>query len=341
MADILDTLKKIHALELEKKSKTKEKNQIEAEKFSPKPQPPTKRSYPPINVKFRWKTFLIPLIICWILQLFFWPLSFAAIAWAVYYPLVKRKKHKQEDEDKIRNSPEYQAQCRTIDEEYESAKRIYDTETLPKYSQSLAEWEKEHDAKLRDIQDRLICIEEELSQLYQDLNDVPKQYHNPAAIDFIYRKVQSGDYDIEEACLCYEEKLKQEQEAKQRRAASERARQQEEARQRYAAEQAQQQESCGYSDSSGSFVRNAASAGLGAWAATSGMRHEQKKQTAIMQDQAKMQRQYEENRKREMRNAKHQQALNSQREWKRIQKINQERRRKGQPELPLPTRHWD
>lgn len=37
---------------------------------------------------------------------------------------------------------------------------------------------------------------------------------------------------------------------------------------------------------------------------------------------------------------RHQEALDSQREWEAVRKANEERRRKGQPELPLPPRKW-
>ena len=52
----------------------------------------------------------------------------------------------------------------------------------------------------------------------------------------------------------------------------------------------------------------------------------------------------EKMRQKEMREAGHQRkyeaAKESQRQWNAVKKANEERRRKGQPELPLPPRSW-
>lgn len=40
------------------------------------------------------------------------------------------------------------------------------------------------------------------------------------------------------------------------------------------------------------------------------------------------------------RDRKHEEAVESQRQWNAVRKANEERRRKGQPELPLPPRKW-
>lgn len=52
------------------------------------------------------------------------------------------------------------------------------------------------------------------------------------------------------------------------------------------------------------------------------------------------QKEYEKKREREKRDERHRRAIQSQREWEAVRKANEERRRKGQPELPLPPRDW-
>ena len=59
-------------------------------------------------------------------------------------------------------------------------------------------------------------------------------------------------------------------------------------------------------------------------------------------DMIKKQAEYaEKRRQQEERERRHQAAVESQRQWRAVKEANDERRRKGQPELPLPPRTWD
>ena len=61
--------------------------------------------------------------------------------------------------------------------------------------------------------------------------------------------------------------------------------------------------------------------------------NEEKKQTQLMKEQAIRE-------KQQVAEARHQAALESQRQWRAVKKANEERRRKGLPELPYPPRTW-
>ena len=65
---------------------------------------------------------------------------------------------------------------------------------------------------------------------------------------------------------------------------------------------------------------------------------ELKRQTNLMKKQNEIN---ERNRRDAERERKHQEAVESQRQWRAVKEANEERRRKGQPELPLPPRTWD
>lgn len=65
---------------------------------------------------------------------------------------------------------------------------------------------------------------------------------------------------------------------------------------------------------------------------------ELKRQTNLMKKQNEIN---ERNRRDAERERKHQAAVESQRQWRAVKEANEERRRKGQPELPLPPRTWD
>lgn len=87
-------------------------------------------------------------------------------------------------------------------------------------------------------------------------------------------------------------------------------------------------------DSSGSIIGGLFGSAMGTSLGTRGLRKELKKQTSIMEQQQKQAEKAERERR-------HREALESQRRWRAVKEENERRRRKGQPELPLPPRSWD
>lgn len=143
--------------------------------------------------------------------LFFWP-------WILIYYFKIYKKEKLADEERIRNSDEYKAQCAALDlkydkqqsnnnAKYEEAKKIYDTETMPKYQQELREWTDKHNAEIKDNKKKLDNAESELSDIYNNTNLIPMQYREIPALQYIYDMISSSDYGVKEAIENYDKKV--------------------------------------------------------------------------------------------------------------------------------------
>lgn len=81
------------------------------------------------------------------------------------------------------------------------------------------------------------------------------------------------------------------------------------------------------------LLRDIFTAAVGSAIANRGIKNELGRQR--MQDE-----EFEKQRRNEEINRRREEARASQREWERISKLNQERRKKGQPELPLPDRKY-
>lgn len=87
-------------------------------------------------------------------------------------------------------------------------------------------------------------------------------------------------------------------------------------------------------DSGHSFIRDAAAVAVGT---AVGNRISDKRRR---REQEERDRRFEDEQRRKDSEERHRRAVASQREWERVKKLNDERRRKGLPELPLPDREW-
>ena len=137
------------------------------------------------------------------------------IPWPIiYYFCIYRKEQKAEIE-RIRNSPEYQAQCTQIDadydrqqeelnKEYEALKNEYDTVTIPDYQQKLNAWTDKHDQEIFNIMHQIDTAKENLEAIYSETKIVPMQYRNLDALEYIYNMVSTSDYDVTYAINNYD-----------------------------------------------------------------------------------------------------------------------------------------
>ena len=108
--------------------------------------------------------------------------------------------HQQEvkaEEERIRNSPEYQQQCAAIDEayqkrvayaeeQYQANLKQYNEVILPRYEQGFAEWKKQHEEKLSAFETELAQSEAALAAHYETTNIVSAEYRTINALQFIY-----------------------------------------------------------------------------------------------------------------------------------------------------------
>ena len=167
-------------------------NDLSAQSFKSKPQPPTPQNAtytePPITptTKFNWKMALIPTAI---LAVLFFP---TAVVWFFVYYFVIYKKQRNEEIERIKNSAEYKQQCddakaefeaeqKRLDDEYNKAKAQYDTVTLPQYNMVLDEWTAKHNAEIDDVKNTLEKAKADLAAHYEQTKIVPLQYRRSSA----------------------------------------------------------------------------------------------------------------------------------------------------------------
>ncbi len=206
----VETVKK--ALEIENTLVKLRNNldQISAESFKNVPAAPIcetiVRTYPVVksNLQMDKVKAIVP-------SLVFWP-------WFFIYYFHIFKNEKLADEERIRNSDEYKQQCSELDKEfdkqqesanlkYQNAKRIYDTETIPKYNDERNKWTTQHNEKIEKVKNELDITESELNHIYDSTKIIPMQYRRIPVLQYIYDMISSSDYDIKEAIESYDKKL--------------------------------------------------------------------------------------------------------------------------------------
>lgn len=140
-------------------------------------------------------TMLIPTTV------FIWP--------PIYYFAIYRKNKKAAIE-KVVNSEEYKQQYaiakaesdklqQNYDAEYAAAKNEFDTVTIPEFQQEYAEWEKEKDKRINQLNQELIKVQNDLTDLYSQTRIVPVQYRSIYALQYIYNMISTSDYDVHQA----------------------------------------------------------------------------------------------------------------------------------------------
>lgn len=166
------------------------------------------------------------------------------------------EKEVKAEEERIRNSPEYQQQCAAIDEayqkrvafaeeQYQANLKQYQEVILPRYEQGFSAWQRQHEEKLTAFKTELEQLEKELAEHYAATQIVPVQYRKIDALSFIYDAMRDPDYSFTaaQAANMYDQAVRQEierrrREEEQRRAEAEEARLEAEERAAWAAEEA-------------------------------------------------------------------------------------------------------
>ena len=191
--------------------------------FNPEPQKPknfvrVERKYPEVqsNLKF-WPFALIALPFALI------ALCFGPIAWIIvilcYVEGYKHFKQRVEkDKERKKMSPEYQAQVRDLNRQYDlidaseyqrwfSEKKEYDEVLIPNYMKEKAEWTQKRAFFLSKTQKHLDKAQENLNNFYLTTRLIPSNYHNIAALTYIYNYMSTSQYDLKEAIEKYEQYL--------------------------------------------------------------------------------------------------------------------------------------
>lgn len=357
---ILEKLKKIIEYENKIAELSEEKSSRIRDIFVTKPKAPVCgkiiREYPPVvsSMKLDYKKgvlqLIIVILICSVLEIFFDSIFIMLLLIFVlvmaYYNLFHKRfilfpKEKKADEERIRNSDAYKEECRKLDEEYDRRQaemnQRYNSE-MEKYNNNFTFWDnlrtstiKKYDAKIKEIEDLK-------DSLYEELQSIPVDYRKKDVVEYIYSVISSSNYTIKQAIELYNQKVQRELEQARLR---ELQHQNELERQYYEQQAREYYDSSQDEDYGGGIIRGA----FAAFGEIHSNKKELQRQNELIKRQTNMikkQAEYDEKRRQqEERDRKHQAALESQRQWRAVKEANDERRRKGQPELPLPPRTWD
>ena len=127
--------------------------------------------------------------------------------------LIKRSNAIKREEDEIRNSDEYKAQCIKIDEEtarknkeankkYLQEMKQYEETVLPQYEKELSLWTEKHNRQIEQIKTELQSTQENLDKTY-DTNVIPKQYRSIEAWSYLDDIMSTSTFDIAQAIEDY------------------------------------------------------------------------------------------------------------------------------------------
>ena len=363
----ISTLEKVCDL-FEKVDKTEEqiKQNPEAKaKIPPEPQK-VRRVYdkPVSNLKWKWTDGFLPAVICFVAiivtnilpgSIWIWLhmilIMLGLPASLVYgvYKYIKYFMKKREDVSNLGNTPEYQNYRRQLDEQYDAQ----DAQAMSEYKKTVQKLEEEA-AEKNKIRDGLITekqdYENQIDQIKNDTNILRRQDSGRDAAKMLgfmkekkwpivkaFAKAHNlgnvnYEYKVNYAIMERERQAKEDAERWERE-------QEEYEREMLRREQEQYYEEAPRS-SSGGFIRDVASTAIGASIANRGIEKEMKRQREADERRERQEKEDRKRREFEERERKREEAYQSQREWRAVQKANEERRRKGQPELPLPPRKW-
>lgn len=280
----IEIIKSILDLEKAKNKSLLNRGSIEREQF--KKDEPTQpdllmcvRKYPPIvsQAKVNWfaadKIALLGAVLC-CLNTILRIVGVIVFLIGFKYSADYRKKVREEDEEKIRQSDEYKSKCAELDKQYDERdaeyKADYDAgmleynKQLEAYKAEKEAWEKDKQARLDAAKVALEKVTDELASAYARYDDVlAPVYRNIDALEFIYDYLESRRCSLEDAKQAYEKELENRKREEQLRREEEYAIRQEEAARR--AEEAAYSNNNNYESgsSSGGFARDVAASAIG------------------------------------------------------------------------------
>lgn len=214
----IEIIKKAIDLENEVFEETLNLNNVENESFKRPPTAPqcrqVQRTYPEIfapKAKINWPLLVIPSVFLLIVP----PLLLIWIGGYLWYHNSNAAKQREAYIEHIRNAPWYIQQCAELDvqydaqqevynQEYNTAKDIYDNQTMVEYNNEKALWDEEHNAKVDEVSQKLTSAETALNNLYEETKIVPIQYREIDILEYIYEVMSSSDYDVKTAIDIYD-----------------------------------------------------------------------------------------------------------------------------------------
>jgi len=323
--------------------------------------------YPAIDVsstKFRWGKWLLLIVGAFFIIPLIFSLGFTVgifgivffLAAIAYLPFVivlavkdsnKKKILTNQRINDVTNSPEYQRSCAEIDEQNRQRQAQLDKRLRDKYVHQNDEYQKatlkynddlkqynevvipEWTMKITNANEALNSASISLKEVYKK-NIIPVQYQDIDALEHINNTMSSSSYDLKTAIEMYDRYEQRQAEERRHQEIREAEEQAYYEQQNYYSQQ--DYASSSQSSSSGGILSGLVQSAAGAAIGTSGTRRELRKQTQMMEEQADRERA----RDRRAADDRYNERNRNNQMRSEIIRQNQERRRKGLPDLPVP-----
>lgn len=107
---------------------------------------------------------------------------------------ISEAKRKQDEYD-----AEYNAELLKANKEYDEEKRLFETETMPKYEKEKKNWTLIRNAKITIITEEKENSEKELENLYNSTKLIPKKYQTEDRLVWIYDNMSTSSWDFDKA----------------------------------------------------------------------------------------------------------------------------------------------
>ena len=309
------------------------KNKLDAKENEQPPQPPIKKvisepQMPPIEtkIKFNFLIAFIPCIILFILLDLFENILLS-ICWVIVYYFLLYKLPQKIATKKIIESNEYKSKCQAVKEQFkciveeenqrfDEQMHIYNTQILPDFENSKSKMIAELHNEISQLESEIDAIEKELIEFYNSVRCIPEKYRTVDVLNYMYSIITKSDIEFETLLQWCDEFTQRKSE-------------------NY--ENPQQQNS-----GSGTGLALLAVGAVVAGAVMSNSNNNNKQaQRELKTEKDRIKAEKEKTyikeaieRERHEKKRKHN-YMRSQ-----IIKLNQERRRKGLPELPVPPGDW-
>ncbi len=269
-------------------------------------------------------------------------LCICSLIWIpVYAWLIQDKKEKEIK--RIQSSPTYQQQYQLLlqehqrqqelaNQQYAEAKAVYDQQTLPQFEAARKQAIDELTQQLPALKEEADRAQKEIRDFYEGEGSfIPEKYRRDKTPMYANHLIKY----MEEEKVSFEEALEIEAaETKRMMAPLLESRPQQQYYEEPDYDYYDEPSQSSYGSGGRSFIRDAAAVAVGT---AVGNRISDKRRR---REQEERDRRFEDEQRRKDSEERHRRAVASQIEWDRVKKLNDERRRKGLPELPLPHREW-
>lgn len=224
----LSTIKQLRDLTADLEWQQDTLDELEWSSYDP-PEKPILKTYtkpaypePKSSMKFNWRVFnyfwaITAIIFLGICKLFDTPIFLLLhVAITIGY-VMKYREMKKADVEKVRNSAEFKAKLKQIDDDYESlvsaAREKYEkdidewkNDLMPRYEIDKVKYEAKKREDIANCKAAITRDEREISRIYGETKIIPTAYRTLPILEYIEEFMASSNFDVDRAIENYDRK---------------------------------------------------------------------------------------------------------------------------------------